>query len=260
MQDAWSAKQYVTFENERTRPARDLLAALPAIEARTAIDIGCGPGNSTELLAARFPGAAVSGIDSSADMIAAARMRLPALRFELADIQSWIAGRGAGFDVILANAVLHWVPDHTRVFTALVGKLAPRGALAVQMPDNLEEPAHRLMRELAAQGPWAEKLAATASARSSLRGADWYYQLLRSAGCKVDIWRTTYSHVLCGGAGAVVEWFKGSGLRPFIAPLTGAEATDFLARYESLVARAYPSMSDGSVLLPFPRLFIVAVA
>ncbi len=260
MQDAWSANRYVTFENERTRPVRDLLAALPAIEARTAIDIGCGPGNSTELLAARFPGAAVSGIDSSADMIAAARTRLPALRFELADIEHWIAERGAAFDVILANAVLHWVPDHARVFPALVGKLAPRGALAVQMPDNLEEPAHRLMRELAAQGPWAEKLAATATARSSLRGADWYYQLLRGTGCTVDIWRTTYFHVLSGGARAVVEWFKGSGLRPFIAPLAGAELTDFLAEYESMVARAYPSMSDGSVLLPFPRLFIVAVA
>ena len=116
------------------------------------------------------------------------------------------------------------------------------------------------MRELAAQPPWAEKLAATATARSSLRGAQWYCQLLRATGCAVDIWRTTYSHLLPGGAGAVVEWFKGSGLRPFVAPLAGAELTDFLARYESLVARAYPAMSDGSVLLPFPRLFIVAVA
>jgi trans-aconitate 2-methyltransferase len=264
--EAWSAKQYVTFEDERTRPVRDLLAAVPtAIQARRAIDLGCGPGNSTELLAARFPAASVRGIDSSADMIAAARARLPALQFDIGDIERWVEGLAAGsasceFDVILANAVLHWVRDHGNLFPALVAKLAPGGALAVQMPDNLEEPAHRLMRELAADGPWAGKLAATAAARSSLGDADWYYQLLRGTGCRVDIWRTTYFHALPGGAAAIVEWFKGSGLRPFLAPLAGAELAGFLARYESLVARAYPAMGDGSVLLPFPRLFIVAVA
>jgi trans-aconitate 2-methyltransferase len=260
--DAWSAKQYVTFEDERTRPVRDLLAALPAIDARNAIDIGCGPGNSTELLAARFPGASVSGIDTSPDMIAAARTRLPGLRFELEDVNRWIgknAANDAAVDVILANAVLQWVPDHAKVFPALLAKLAPGGALAVQMPDNLEEPAHRLMRELAADGPWASKLAATVTARSSLGSANWYYALLRASGCKADIWRTTYSHVLSGGAAAVVEWFMGSGLRPFIAPLDGAERADFLARYQSAVAQAYPAMSDGSVLLPFPRLFIVGL-
>src|SRR6266403_4840428 len=172
----WSARQYVQFEDERTRPVRDLLAALPAIVARTVIDVGCGPGNSTELLAARFSGAAVSGLDSSTDMIAAARRRLPGLQFDLTDVEKWVyesdagnasgdAGAAAGaapFDVILANAVLHWVPDHARLFPALAAKLAPGGALAVQMPDNLGEPAHCLMREIAADGPWAAKLSAAA--------------------------------------------------------------------------------------------------
>jgi trans-aconitate 2-methyltransferase len=258
----WSAKQYVTFEDERTRPVRDLLAALPAIEARNAIDIGCGPGNSTELLAARFPGASVSGIDTSPDMITAARTRLPGLRFELEDVIHWIdksVANDAAVDVILANAVLQWVPDHVKVFPALIAKLAPGGGLAVQMPDNLDEPAHRLMRELAADGPWAAKLAATVTARPSLGSANWYTELLRAKGCKVDIWRTTYYHSLSGGAAAVVEWFMGSGLRPFVAPLDGAERADFLARYQSAVARAYPATSDGSVLLPFPRLFIVGL-
>src|SRR5882757_1813979 len=112
MRENWSAQQYVQFEDERTRPVRDLLAALPAIDARTAIAIGCGPGNSTGLLAARFSAAAVSGLDSSADMIAAARKRLPGLRFDIADIGGWVYGNDAAFDVILANAVLHWLPDH----------------------------------------------------------------------------------------------------------------------------------------------------
>jgi len=272
---SWSARQYVQFEDERTRPVRDLLAALPAIDARAVIDIGCGPGNSTELLAARFAGAAVSGLDSSADMVAAARERLPGLRFDIADIEPWAyksdaagAGRATGgaatagavqFDVILANAVLHWVPDHARLFPALAAKLAPGGALAFQMPDNLDEPAHRLMREIAADGPWAAKLTAAAAARPSMPTADRYEEILSEAGCRVDIWRTTYYHALSGGADAVVEWFKGSGLRPFIAPLRDEEREEFLMRYRSAVARAYPAKSDGGVLLPFPRLFIIAV-
>lgn len=255
----WSARQYVQFEDERTRPVRDLLAALPAIVARSAIDVGCGPGNSTELLAARFAGAAVSGFDSSADMIAAARRRLPGLQFDLADVEKWVYETGDRYDVILANAVLHWLPDHARLFPALAAKLAPGGALAAQMPDNLGEPAHCLMREIAAHGPWAAKLSTAAAARPSLPTADRYYEILREAGCRADIWRTTYYHALSGGAGAVVEWFEGSGLRPFIAPLDDAEREEFLIRYRSAVARAYPATSDGVVLLPFPRLFIIAV-
>ncbi|HEY0422617.1 MAG TPA: methyltransferase domain-containing protein, partial [Rhodopila sp.] len=139
---SWSAQQYTSFERERTRPVRDLVQAIePSVVAR-AVDIGCGPGNSTEVLAARFPSAAISGLDSSPDMIEAARKRLPAFRFDLAGIQDW-ADPGP-FDVILANAVLQWVPDHASLMPALMEKLAPGGNLAVQMPDNLEEPAHRL--------------------------------------------------------------------------------------------------------------------
>jgi trans-aconitate 2-methyltransferase len=255
----WSAAQYVAFEDERTRPARDLLAALPPLEAHSVVDLGCGPGNSTELLAARFPGARVSGIDSSSDMIAAARKRLPALRFELGEIERWL-GEGSGpFDVILANAVLQWLPDHPRLLPAILSKLANGGALAVQMPDNLGEPAHHLMREIAAAGPWAGKLAPAGTQRASIRGPSEYFELLCSSCRHVDVWRTTYYHVLRGGAAAIVEWFMGSSLRPFIAPLDGAERAEFLALYQSEVARAYPAMTNGSVLLPFPRLFIIAI-
>ncbi len=257
----WSSKQYVAFEGERTRPVRDLLAAVPAIEPRVAIDIGCGPGNSTELLVARFPNAAVSGMDSSPDMIAAARERLPTLEFTVADIEDWVeTSSDRPPDMVLANAVLQWTPDHARLFPALRARLAPGGVLAVQMPDNLDEPAHQLMREVAQDGPWAAKLSQARAQRASLGSAQWYYELLHSAGCRVDVWRTTYHHVLAGGAAAVVEWFKGSGLRPFLAPLDSDEKSAFLERYEKAVGRAYPPLADGSVLLPFPRLFIVAVA
>jgi trans-aconitate 2-methyltransferase len=254
---SWSAKQYSAFEDERTRPVRDLLAALPDMEVRSGIDLGCGPGNSTEALAARFPGATVRGLDSSSDMIAAARRRLPQLQFAVTGIDEW---RDAGpFDVILANAVMQWVPDHARVLPALVSKLSPAGALAIQMPDNLDVPAHQLMRETATGGPWASTLAAAAASRTPIGSAPDYYAMLRPFCGKVDVWRTTYHHPLAGGAAAIVEWFKGSGLRPYLEPLDAASRAAFLERYTAAVARAYPALPDGSVLLPFPRLFVAAI-
>lgn len=258
----WSAQQYRLFEDERTRPVRDLLAAVPSIEARTAVDIGCGPGNSTEVLAARFPRATVIGFDSSADMIAAARKRLPALRFEVLDLRRWLelprASSPAGsIDLMLANAVLQWVPDHNALFPSLVAKLAPGGCLAVQVPDNLDEPAQALMREIAGEDPWRLKLAAADRARVPIESAEWYYRLLRTHCGRVEVWRTTYYHPLAG-AGEIVEWFKGTGLRPFLDPLDPHERKEYLARYGERLARLYPS-EEGAVLLPFPRLFMVAV-
>jgi trans-aconitate 2-methyltransferase len=255
---SWSATQYLAFEDERTRPVRDLLSAVPVVDARVAVDIGCGPGNSTELLAARFPRAHVSGFDTSADMIAAARKRLPQVRFEVADIEAWIEGPKDPPDVILANAVLQWVPNHAALFPALASSLSSNGSLAVQMPDNLQEPSHRLMREIAVDGPWKQKLAAAGRARATIETADWYYNVLRPSCARVDVWRSTYYHPLAG-ENAIVEWFKGSGLRPFLEPLDPAERSSYLERYAAATKRAYPPLSDGTVLLPFPRLFIVAI-
>ena len=252
----WSAKQYVVFEDERTRPVRDLLNAVPDTQAHAVVDLGCGPGNSTEMLAARFPRAAVKGVDTSPDMIAAARRRLPQLSFENAAIESW--AEPGPFDAILANAVLHWVPHHATLMPSLMARLAPGGSLAIQMPDNLDEPAHRLMRKVAAEGPWAAKLSGAAAARTNLQGADWYYDLLKPHSTRVDVWRTVYHHPLAGGADAVVAWFKGSGLRPFLAPLDADQQAEYLRRYREGLAEAYPTRPDGAVLLPFPRLFIVA--
>ena len=253
---SWSAKQYVAFEDERTRPARDLLAAIPAVEARSVIDIGCGPGNSTELLVERFADATVRGVDSSSDMIDAARKRLPSLQFDTVDIGIW-SERGP-FDVIFANAVLQWLPDHAALLPSLVGKLSEGGSLAIQMPDTLEQPSHRLMREVATSGPWASKLADAAGQRTEIASASDYYSMLRPHCARVDVWRTTYHHPLADGASGVVEWFKGSGLRPFLGPLEAGERAEFLQRYLAAIEQAYPALEDGSVLLPFPRLFIVA--
>ncbi|QVM98811.1 MULTISPECIES: trans-aconitate 2-methyltransferase [unclassified Pseudomonas] len=250
----WSAAQYSTFENERTRPVRDLVAALPNHTVASAVDLGCGPGNSTQVLASRYPEAQVTGLDSSEDMIAAARQRLPQLAFEVADIASWSVDEGV--DVILANASLQWLPDHALLYPQLVRQLRAGGSLAIQTPDNLDEPAHRQLREIAKLGSWASKVGDLKL--PPRHTAAYYYDVLSPHCRRVDVWRTTYYHPLAGGAPAVVEWFKGSALRPYLAALDAQEQADFLQYYLQAMEQAYPPAADGTVLLPFPRLFIVA--
>jgi len=250
----WSAKQYSIFEQQRTRPVVDLVAAIPTPNVQTAVDLGCGPGNSTEVLADRYPHARVTGLDSSENMLIDARQRLPGLSFELADIAAWNPAQP--LDVILANASLQWVADHAVLYPRLVSKLTPGGSLAVQTPDNLQEPAHRLAREVAADGPWASKIATVK--HPDRHDASFYYSLLKGHCSSVDVWRTTYFHPLEGGPAAVVEWFKGSALRPYLEPLDETEKRAFLERYLVAISEAYPALEDGTVLLPFPRLFVVA--
>lgn len=254
-QPDWDAAQYLRFEDERTRPSIDLLARVPLSQPRRCIDLGCGPGNSTELVAARFPEAVTEGLDSSPDMLEKARERLPGLSFVLGDVNSW--SDAAGYDLIFANAVLQWLPDHATLFPRLAASLAPGGCLAVQMPNNLSEPSHVAMREVAAEGPWADKLTTAKAERSAIGSFGDYRRWLMEAGCRVDIWQTTYVHAL-SGLDAIAEWFKSTGLKPYLDRLTGEEREAFIARYLERIAPAYPLESDGKVLLRFPRLFIVA--
>lgn len=251
----WSAAQYLKFADERTRAARDLLSAIPLGEARRIYDLGCGPGNSTALLAARYPQAKLTGLDTAPDMLAKARLSMPGTAFEEADIGTWTPPDQP--DLLFANALFQWVPDHLTVLARLLESLPAGGVLAVQMPDNLDEPSHVAMREVAADGPWADHLRDAAAKRDAIPPARAYYDRLSPLARHVDIWHTHYNHVL-ESHDAVVEWVRGTGLLPFLAPLDATGRSGFLARYRERIAAAYQPLADGRIMLRYPRLFVVA--
>lgn len=255
MSSQWSPVQYLKFEDQRTRPALDLLGRVACKDPKAVTDIGCGPGNSTELLVERFGAAHVMGVDSSPQMIEAARNRLPECHFETGDVSNWQPK--VAQDVLFANAVLQWVPDHNVLFPRLASFLKPGGVLAVQMPDNLNEPTHVGMRTVASDVRWSSYLKNADSERTSILSVSEYWSLLKPHVSSVDIWRTTYNHPLVGLDG-IIEWFKGTGLLPYLSRLDDRQITEYLQAYRQFLSQHYPVLEDGSVLLPFPRLFIVA--
>jgi trans-aconitate 2-methyltransferase len=246
----WSAQQYLKFEDERTRPARDLLAQVPLAEVRRAIDLGCGPGNSTELLVQRYSGARIGGIDSSEDMLRQARARLPQCDFVEGDLANWAPDEPV--DLVFANAAYQWVGDHLSAMRRVVAKLPSGGVLAVQMPDNTREPSHVAMEAV------AERFGIAEGARADLPAPEAYYDALKPLAKRVEIWHTIYNHPLAG-AEAIAEWFRGSALRPFLNVLDTGRANAFVAAYVEEITPHYPACADGKVLLRFPRLFIVAI-
>jgi trans-aconitate 2-methyltransferase len=246
----------VKFEDERTRPARDLLAQVPMERIERAIDLGCGPGNSTELIIDRYGASGVSGLDSDLNMLDAARKRLPGTDFLEADLATWQPKEPV--DLLFANAVFQWLPNHLDIFDRLMDGLKPGGALAVQMPDNLTEPTHMLMEETAHAGPWKAAFEAKSVRRNPLPAPSTYYSRLIGKAKRVDIWHTAYNHPMADAA-AIVEWVKGTGLCPYLDHAGDQHREAFLADYLGRVEKAYPEMSDGRVLLRFPRIFMVAV-
>lgn len=254
-------KRYRQFGDERSRAFYELINRIGAIDPETVADIGCGPGELTVDLCRRWPKADVVGVDSSAEMIAAAEEVLaaaedaggPLPRFEHMDARDW---KPAGpVDVITSNAMLQWIPDHEPLLVKWVDYLADGGWLAFQVPANHDEPTHRLLRELARTDRWSDQLSAVALTRQAANPAD-YLDLLTSAGCIVDAWATTYLHVLTG-EDPVLRWISGTGLRPVITALEGAERDEFLTEYGGLLREEYPEASYGTVF-PFRRVFVVA--
>ena len=254
---AWNTDLYLKYAAERTQPAVDLAARVTLEAPRRVIDLGCGPGNSTAVLARRWPRAALTGLDNSAAMLAAARRESPTWTWIEGDIATWRAPVNSPFDVVFANAALQWVPDHARVFPRLLAQVAPGGALAMQMPANFDAPAQRLMRELGASPAWSPHFVAPPR-EWHVNSPEFYYDTLAPYTTRLELWTTDYLHVL-SSADDVVEWYRGTGLRPWLNSLPDeATRARFLADYRAALAPYFPRRADGRVFFPFRRLFVIA--
>jgi trans-aconitate 2-methyltransferase len=250
----WDPERYLSFGDQRTRPALDLLARVPLANAARVADLGCGPGNSTALLAERWPEAAIIGVDSSPEMLAQARASGVRAAWLESDIAGWTPDRP--LDLIYSNAALHWLGDHALLLPRLMGQLRAGGVLAVQMPRNFAAPSHALLHETAANGPWADRLAGILDERS-VATPEWYYDLLAPLAGRLDIWETEYLHVL-EGDDPVLRWTRGTALRPIMQALDGEQFAAFEAAYAGRLRAAYPKRADGRTPFPFRRVFIVA--
>jgi trans-aconitate 2-methyltransferase len=253
---SWDPTQYARFAAERARPCLDLIAAITVEPPRRIADLGCGPGNSTAMLAKRWPTAEILGLDTSAEMLEAARVTELGAKFEQTDISEWAAQRGE-WDIVFSNAALQWVPQHDAVFSKLVQRVRQGGALAVQMPADMQAPAHVVAREMATSTEWRTQFAATPRGWH-VHSADFYYDLLSPHAHRLDLWTTDYFHAL-PSVEEIAEWYRGSGLRPYLDALKTLTArSKFLAQYTDRLRDVYPARPDGRVLLPFKRIFVVA--
>ncbi|MGB6877325.1 MAG: methyltransferase domain-containing protein [Candidatus Acidiferrales bacterium] len=311
----WNPDQYLKFSGERTQPCRDLASRISIPQVRTVIDLGCGPGNSTQVLAERWPEAQITALDSDTAMINAAIESNGRGRWIVGDIAKWAAGQppnaaaeksaeaaaqkpadaapqtvpagssenesvsvsgnapvgtperpseGAAnneqYDVVFSNAALQWLPDHSTLYPQLFSHVAPGGALAIQIPSSFDRPAHRLLREMAASLAWRKWFPSGRVRNWHAQDSEFYYDVLAPLASRVDLWQTEYFHVL-PNAEAVVEWYRGTGMRPYLTAIgEDADRDKFLAEYTEKIRTAYTSRPDGSILFPFLRIFLIAYA
>jgi trans-aconitate 2-methyltransferase len=254
----WDSAQYLRFNRERTQPAIDLALRLALDSPARVIDLGCGPGNSTAVLKQRWPDADITGLDNSAAMLGTARNAFPNLKWIEGNITEWRVSESAPrFDLVFSNAALQWVSDHRREFPRLLTQVAAGGALAVQMPANLDSPAQRLIHEVAASAPWRAHFPSLPRSWH-VHAPEFYYDLLAPHATRVNLWTTDYHHVLENLDG-VVEWYRGTGLRPWLDALPDdATRNQFLGAYRARLVPYFPERADGRVLFPFRRLFVIA--
>ena len=251
---SWDPTQYLKFAGERLRPAVDLLTRIPVAAPKSIVDLGCGAGNLSPLIQQRWPQAQLTGVDSSASMLAKARADYPAASFVEADIAAWRPPQPV--DVLYSNAALHWLDGHETLIPGLLDGVKPGGWLAIQMPRNFGAPSHTSIVETIEQGPWRAKLEPYLR-RQPVAGPQHYWRLLRDRAATLDIWETEYLQVLSGD-NPVAEYTKGTWLKQFLDRLEEPERSAFEADYRARVAKHYPPETDGRTLFPFRRLFILA--
>lgn len=252
----WNARQYLKFKKERTQPAIDLAARLEYERPVKALDVGCGPGNSTAVLKARFPGAQVIGADYSENMVETARQDHPELDFIKCDISSDLDGLPHDFDIIFSNACLQWVPDHPALLPRLMGLLKPGGLLAVQIPMNYQEPIHKIIESTVAKSPWTELIPYMRLFYTLSQGE--YFDILSDISSDFTLWQTTYLHRMPSHQ-AIMDWYSSTGLRPYLDAAVSEEARGgFYQEVFRQVKSEYPVQKNGEIIFRFPRFFFIA--
>ena len=258
MSNLWDPKQYLRFRDQRGRPCLDLIRQIEIDSPDSIMDLGCGPGNSTAALRTHWPQAMVTGLDGSREMLAEAQRDHPQWRWIERDIQTFADQAEDFYDLVFSNAALHWLGDHAQLFPKLIQRVKTGGALAVQMPVARDHPAQQALQEAAATPAWSKYFRQPVRKHWRSQLPQEYYAILASCSPRMDIWQTTYFHLL-NGLDDIVEWYRGSALRPYLAALPDESARqDFIAAYRLHLAKAYPPQPDGRLLFPFPRIFIIA--
>ena len=253
----WNSKQYLKFKNERTQPAIDLVNRIQLENPSKIVDIGCGPGNSTQVLAARFPNAKILGIDSSESMIEAARKQYPELEFRVCDAANDLAALGNDFDLVFSNACIQWIENHKRLLPSMMGLLKSGGILAVQTPMNYGEPIHKLIQEVTASPKW-RALFPNPRIFFNLTQEE-YYDLLSEISPDFSMWLTTYMHIMKSHKD-IFEWYLSTGLKPYLDALTEEEKIPFELDIMNRIEHDYPKQKNGQIIFRFPRFFFIAAA
>jgi len=249
----WEPQTYLRYADIRFRAGIDLIARIPKLDYPVIYDLGCGTGHLTSILADTFPHSKVTGIDSSLEMLSEARREFPTLEWRQADITSWHPPTPP--HLIYTNAALQWVPAHETLLPSLLSKLLPGGVLATQVPRHFESPSHLGLKELVMQSEWRTALEPLLLA--PIPSPDTYWRWLSPHARNLDIWETLYLQVLDGND-PVVNFMRGTALRPFLSALPENEAGKFIEAFAERMAAAYPPQASGQTLFPFRRLFVVA--
>lgn len=252
----WDSEVYKRFEKERTQPALDLAAKIPLTEPKRILDIGCGPGNSTRVLADRFPAARVIGADSSPEMIRKAKEDHPDLDFILFDASRDFDTLNEEFDVVFSNACIQWIPHHVELLKNMMSVLRKNGVLAVQTPMNYREPIHRIIQELVKTEKWSGKFQSPRIFHNLTQSE--YFDILSELACDFSIWETVYCHRMPSHQ-SIIDWYKGTGLRPYLSALSPDDANEFEADALREVKKAYPIQKNGEIIFRFPRFFFTAI-
>lgn len=251
----WNSAQYLKFKTERTQPAVDLANRVPLAGPGNILDVGCGPGNSTQVLHAKFPNASILGIDQSQNMIDSARAACPEMKFMLCDAQTDLNRIGNMFDLVFSNACIQWIPNHPSLLRQMMALLNPGGVLAVQIPLQREHPVHQILQRLAGKAPWQAYFQEPRPFYTL--APEQYFDLLAPLSSTVSMWRTDYFHVLDSHM-EILEWYRGTGLRPYLEVLPPDKQPQFEQAVLDAVKNAYPKQENGQILFRFPRFFFIA--